>query len=354
MAETLYIIDGHSQIYRAYYAPFRDLTSPTGEPTRATYVFTSMLLKFIADRKPRYLAMAVDGPVKKLHRRKIYPDYKVTRKPMPEDLPAQVDRICQIVEAMGIPILRAEGHEADDIMATAAEKLASGDMQIVLISRDKDLDQLVTDNVLLYDPMKDETLTAESIELSKGYSPSKAVEVQTLMGDAIDNIPGIPGIGPKTAAKLIAKYGSAEAVLQHADEQTPKLKENLLTHADGIPLTRKLVTLNRAVPIELSLSKMEFSGVCDDAVRAIFAELGFNRLMDQLDSLDVGGQAPAAGKKRQAAPAAIARTSETTAADFDYTCVDTAAKLNKLVEQLSGVKRLAIDTETTSTWPMWT
>ncbi len=136
MAKTLYIIDGHSQIYRAYYAPFRDLTSPTGEPTRATYVFTRMLLRFIADRKPEYLAMAVDGPAEKLIRRKIYADYKITRKPMPDDLPVQVNRIMQIVGAIGIPILRMEGYEADDIIATAAEKFAGEDMNVVLIRRD--------------------------------------------------------------------------------------------------------------------------------------------------------------------------------------------------------------------------
>ncbi len=351
MAETLYIIDGHSQIYRAYYAPFRDLTSPTGEPTRATYVFCSMLLKLIAKWQPTYLAMAVDGPAEKLHRRKAYPEYKVTRQPIPEDLPPQVDRICQIVEAMGVPILRAEGYEADDIMATAARKFASSQMQVVLVSRDKDLDQLVGENVVLYDPMKDETLTAETIEKSKGYPPSKAVEVQALMGDSIDNIPGIPGVGPRTAARLIAKYGSAEAVLEHADEQTPKLKENLKAHAENVALARELVTLDGHVPIDLSLSKMHFTGIGDPAVRPIFAELGFNRLIDQLDEL-AGGEAP---ERHLDLQAVAARTGQTTAADFRYACVDTPEKLDQLVGEIAkaNVKRLAIDTETTARQPMW-
>ena len=346
MAETLYIIDGHSQMYRAYYAPFGDLTSPTGEPTRATYVFCSILLKFIADRRPRYLAMAVDGPVEQLHRRKIYPEYKVTRKPTPEDLIPQVERICQIVEAMGVPILRALGYEADDILATAAETLAGPEMQVVLISRDKDLEQLVGDHVVLYDPMKDQTLTAAAIEQTKGYPPSKAVEIQTLTGDAIDNIPGIPGVGPKTAARLIAKYGSADAVVEHADEQTPKLRENLKAHADNLAVARELVTLDRAVPINLSLGEMKFTGI-GEAVRPIFAELGFDRLTEQLDSLGVGGQ------EGVDLAAVAAQKGETTAGDFDYACVDTPAELDHLLAKLTGVKKLAIDTETTSVQPMW-
>ena len=180
MPETLYAIDGHSQIFRAYYAPFRDLTSPTGEPTRATYVFTNMLLKFIAEMKPTHLVMAVDGPAKDLKRRALYSEYKITRKPVPEDFFPQEKRIFEIVEAMGVPILRAEGYEADDILATLAERYASKDMHIVLISRDKDLDQLIGPNVVIYDPMKNETIDAAGIEAKKGYPPEKAIEVRRL------------------------------------------------------------------------------------------------------------------------------------------------------------------------------
>jgi len=351
MPETLYIIDGHSQIFRAYYAPFRDLTSPSGEPTRATHVFCSMLLKFIGDRRPDYLAMAVDGPVEQLHRRELYGDYKVTRKPMPEDLPVQVDRICQIVEAMGIPILRAEGYEADDIMATAAERFASPEMRVVLVSRDKDLDQLVGSDVILYDPMKREEITAQSIERTKGYPPSKAIEVQTLMGDSTDNVPGVPGVGPKKATALIAKYGSAEAVLRHADELTPKLRQNILASADGLALTRKLVTLDRNVPIDLSLCEMRFTGIRVEPVRAIFEELGFKRLLDELDL------APAAPRGEAAPPAETERAEAAparpdAAAAGRYTCVDSPEALDELASSLAKVKRLAVDTETTSTNPM--
>lgn len=346
MSETLYIIDGHWQIYRAYYAPFGDLTSPAGEPTRATYVFCSMLLKFIDKHRPQHLAMAIDGPTEKLHRRKLYCDYKVTRKPMPEDLPPQIDRILEIVKAMDIPILQADGYEADDIMATAAQRFASPELRVVLVSRDKDLDQLVNDNVVLFDPMKDQIITAEDIQQSKGYPPGKAVEIQTLMGDSIDNIPGIPGVGPKKAADLIAKYGSAEEVVHHADELTPKLRENVLAGADGLELSRKLVTLDSNVPMALDLSAMKFSGICGDPVREIFTELDFKRLLRQLDEMAGGGEPPAADL-------ATAEAELTTADQFNYKCVDTPEKLTKLATELKGVTRLAVDTETTGIEPMW-
>ncbi|MFW6132703.1 MAG: DNA polymerase I [Planctomycetota bacterium] len=348
MSETLYIIDGHSQIYRAYYAPFGDLTSPTGEPTRGTYVFCSMLLKFIAEHRPAYLAMAVDGPAEKLHRRQLYADYKVTRKPPPDDFHPQVERIMQIVRTMGIPVIEAEGYEADDVMATAVERFAD-DRDVVLISRDKDLDQLVGDHVRLFDAMEDETIDAEGVVERRGYRPEQAVEAQALMGDASDNVPGVPGIGPKTAAKLIRRYGTAEEVLAHADEIGGKIGRTLAARAEQVRLSRELVTLKRDVPVELDLEAMRFAGVAGEALHPIFEELGFNRLLDRLDKLDSGAPGNPAG----AAPAGARPTGETTAADFHYTCVDTPEALDALVERLGGVKRLAVDTETTSRRPMW-
>jgi DNA polymerase-1 len=357
MSRTLYIIDGHSQIYRAYFAPFRDLTSPAGEPTRATYVFCSMLLKFISERKPAYLAMAVDRPAEELHRRKLYEEYKVTRKPMPDDLPPQAERIKQIVRAIGIPVLSVEGYEADDVLATMAERFAGDDSDVVLISRDKDLDQLVTEHVRLYDPMKDETLDAETIEKKKGYRPDQAVDVQTLMGDSSDNIPGIPGVGPKKAVQLVEKYGSAEAVLEHAEELSPKLKENVLAFADQMPVTRKLVTLERDVPLDVEPDDLSFHVEDLANMRPILEELGITRLIDQLDQLDVPEPGtnpdipptPEAVKDAQETPA----EEQTDASDFEYRTVDSPEGLAQLAGEIAGARSLAIDTETTSIRPMW-
>ncbi len=367
--KTLYLIDGHSQIFRAYHAtrPW-SMTAPNGEPTWATHVFVSMLLKFVADKKPDYLGMTVDGPRKDLKRTEFYPEYKAHRPPPPDGLADQEKRIFEIVEKLGIPILRAEGYEADDVLATLADRFASPDMQVVIVSRDKDLDQLVCENVLLYDPMKDEMWDAAAIEAKKGYPPCKAVEVQTLMGDSTDNIPGVPGIGPKTAAKLIAKYGSADAVLAAADEQTPKLRENLNNAVETIKISRELVTLNRAVPIDLQLDDLHTGELNIQAVEPIFEELGFSTILTRYgcgESKDKPSDKPAVSiagdlknavktERQQSAITAWDRpAAQTTAADFEYTLIDTPQALDDLVSQLAGVTRLAVDTETTGVKAMW-
>jgi len=356
VGKTLYVLDGHWQIFRAYYAGFRDLTSPGGEPTKATYVFTTMLLKLIADRRPDYLAVALDSGRADLERTALYPDYKAQREEIPEDLPVQIERIVQIVRALGVPILQKTGAEADDIMATLARRVAGEDLKVVLVSRDKDLDQLVSDDVTLYDPVKDERIDPDRLAEIKGYRPDQAVEIQTLTGDSTDNVPGIPGVGPKTALKLIDRYGSAEDVLAHADELTPKLRQNLLACADRIPLTRKLVTLKDDVDIKLDLDALAFAGVNAAAVRPIFEELGFRRLVDQLDAAAAdeagGNSAPQAAAPEAPAPPKRAPAGRTTAKDFQYECIDTPEGLDAVVAELAKVKRLAVDTETTSVQPM--
>jgi len=353
MAKTLYILDGHSQIYRAYHALRPgSMTGPGGEPTWATYVFTTMLLRIVNEKRPDYLAVAVDGPKADLERTRAFPEYKANRPPMPDDLPPQEKRIFQIIDAMAIPILRAPGQEADDVMATAAARLAGDDLRVVLVSRDKDLDQLVGEHVVLYDPAKDEVLDAAAIEAAKGYPPAKATEVQTLMGDSTDNIPGIPGVGPKRAARLVADYGTAEEVVAHADDLTPKLRENVLAFADSIPLTRRLVTLDRDVDIELDLDAMRFGGAGAAALRALFEEIGFQSLLGRIGELpQAPGALPAPDALSPTVAAPTAR-GQTAAGDFRYECIDTAEGLAAVVEQAAKVKRLAVDTETTSTQPM--
>jgi len=345
--KSFYIVDGHWQIYRAYYAPFRDLSSPSGEPTRATYVFTSMLLKLLAEKRPDYLAVAADSGREGLRRTQIYPEYKAQRDEPPEDLLPQIDRIFQIVQALGVPLLQRPGVEADDIMATIARRLAGSDLRVVLVSRDKDLEQLISDGTVLYDPTKEELIDRARLEELKGYKPEKAVEVQALCGDTADNIPGIPGVGLKTAARLIERFGTAEAVIAHSDDLTPKLSENIRRHAENVALAKKLVTLDDDVDMELELSKFAFRGVRADAVRPIFLELGFKRLVDQL-----AGAAPAEGSPARPEPAAAA-SRPTTAKDFEYRCVDTPEAFRAFVRQLRGASRLAVDTETTSAEPMW-
>ncbi|MBN2445157.1 MAG: DNA polymerase I [Phycisphaerae bacterium] len=343
MPKNLYIIDGHAQIYRAYYARMGELNAPSGEPTRATHVFCQMLLNLIRDRQPDYLVMVLDADETKLIRRELYPEYKAQREPPPEDLPVQTRRIVSILEVARVPILRMERYEADDIIATLAARFGGPDLHINVVSRDKDLEQLLSDHISLYDPMKDEVVTPAKLVEQKGWSPEQAIEAQILTGDTVDNVPGVPGIGPKTAAKLLEKYGSAQGVVDHADELTPKQRENVLAFAPRIELTRKLVTLDHAVPIELDLEAAVCTRFDWAAARPIFAELGFRRLLEQLPGLEDGDDATAAVP---AVPGdAAAKLCEPDGGD--YQLVNTPEALDKLVAELAKQPEFAVDTETT-------
>src|SRR5438270_11925994 len=217
MAKTFYIIDGHAHIFRAYYAPFRELSSSTGEPTKATFVFTQMLLNLVSQRKPDYLCMVVDSGDEIVFRKEIFQEYKSNRQSPPDDFYPQEQRILQVVRDAGVPIFAKQGFEADDLIATIAKTLCDQDYELFIVSKDKDLRQIINDCTKLYDPQSDEVLDLKGLETKHGYTPAEAIEIQTLIGDAIDNIPGIPGVGDKTALKFVKKYGSADAVLKHLD-----------------------------------------------------------------------------------------------------------------------------------------
>ncbi|MCC7293537.1 MAG: DNA polymerase I [Phycisphaerales bacterium] len=293
MPKSLYLIDGHYQIFRAFYAPFRDLSSPTGEPTKATHVFCQMLLGLIRDRRPDYLAIVLDVSDETVFRRDIDPNYKAHRDPTPEDFILQADRIVSIIERIGLPIFRLPGFEADDVAATIVEKMRSNaELNCYLVSRDKDLDQLLGPNVFLLDPTKDEVVGPERLKEVKGFTPEQAIEIQTLCGDTTDNVPGVKGIGPKTAVKLIEKYGTAEEVLRHAAELTPKMRENVEAFAPMLERTRRLVTLRRDVPIEFELESCRVDRINFPAALPIFEELGFNSLRQQWTQVAAAGASP--------------------------------------------------------------
>jgi DNA polymerase-1 len=410
MDKSIYLIDGHAQIYRAYFAPFGSLTAPSGEPTRATHVFCQMVLNLLRDKKPDYLAVVMDVSDETVFRKDIYPDYKSHREPPPEDLPVQADRIVSILEAARIPILRKERFEADDILATLAKRFAAQGHHVYLVSKDKDLEQLLSERISLYDPGKDEVITPERLVQIKGWTPELAIEAQTLIGDTVDNVPGVTGVGAKTAAKLLAKYGSAQGVIDHADELTPKQRENVLAFAPQIELTRKLVTLLDDVPIDFDLESAAIGAFHWDAVRPIFDLLGIKRLADQLPKSQEQGETTkgrkpergnaaeppnrtAEARENVAADAPVGRRSRGEAlADHsalaaplraaeqnvymagrrstpaamlaeagrrlakpqggDYRLVNTAADFEKLVAELSQLGEFSFDTETTGLMPI--
>lgn len=353
MPKSLYIIDGHSQIYRAYYAPFRSLTAPSGEPTRATYVFCQMWLNLIRDHQPDYLVTVLDSDESKLHRKQVYPEYKAQREPPPEDLPPQTERIVSILRAAGVMLLQREGYEADDLIATLVKRCAGGDFEVVIVSRDKDLEQLLGPRVAMLDPLKDERITPEALVQNKGWRPDQAIDAQILTGDTVDNVPGVPGIGPKTAAKLLQKYGSIGGILEHVDELTPKQRENVQAFAPQVEMVRSLVTLDPEVPIEIDVDAAATERLTLARVRPIFSELGFRRLLEQLpegDEDDAATATPAPMTVDDAtesssfdAVAARLRTPEGT----QFTLIDTADRLGRVVSELSEQSEFAIDTETT-------
>jgi DNA polymerase-1 len=369
--KSFYIIDGHAQIYRAYFAPFRDLSSPTGEPTKATYVFTQMLLSLIEQRRPDYLAMVIDGAAEgeeeaPVFRQAIFSEYKATRKSPPDDFHPQEARILQIVRDAGVPIFAKAGFEADDLIATMAKRLCDKGFRTFMVSKDKDLRQVVNDCTVMYDPQADEVWDAKKLEDKLGYSPVEAVEVQTLVGDAIDNIPGIPGVGEKTAAKLIKKYGTADEVLRHLDELTPKMRENFEKHADRLPLARKLVTLRDDLDMEFEPETCRFVGLNPDGLRPHLQTLGFHNLLKKLPSdapkhvspLGIPSDNPkqkfdehlfaGAGEPKETPRVEELEPGIATGAACKYELVQTREQFDAFLKALKKQKRFAFDTETNS------
>jgi len=338
--KTFYVIDGHAQLFRAYYAPFRDLTAPNGEPVKAVYVFTQLLLNVLRNVKPDYLAIAWDVSDSTTLRKGDYAEYKANRDHAPDDLHTQYARIRQVVEAMGIKTYEVEGHEADDVIATIAERLKDEDVELRIASKDKDLHQVLSDKVKLWDPSSGELLGPRELLETRGYTPEQSVEVQTLTGDSTDNIPGAKGVGTKTAAKLIAKYGSADAVMEHLDELTPKLAENLAAHRANMALTRRLVTLERDVPLDFRLEDCVTPRPLRRDLRQLFEELGFRSFLDQLDFAEPGAVAAAT----EATPSDVEGAGLAT----DYRVVNTPEAFAAFVAELERQEAFALDTETTA------
>ncbi len=380
---TLYIIDGYAQFFRAYHAIRTPMTSPvTGEPTNLTFGFVGLLLKLLRgeglaadgpNSRPDYLAVALDvSGDRGTFRSQLFPEYKATRPPPPEDLPQQVERCLKILEAVGVPLLGAEGFEADDVIATMVRKLRKEqpDLRIRIVSKDKDLKQLLEPGrVELYDAHKDELITADTLKEETGLTPDRVVDMLALMGDTVDNVPGVEGVGPKTAAKLIADYGSLDELLARSDEIKGKRGEKLREAADRLDLSRQLVTLRDDVELDIDLGKAETDTLHPEALAPILRELGFNRYQDELKAIlggalpaDTGDQAPSCAKpanrsSARAEPGGLFDSIEQTRIERaetagDYRCVRTKQDLDALVKALVSAPVFAVDTETTALSPM--
>src|SRR6185436_427838 len=237
----LFLVDGSGYIFRAYYALPQNLTNPDGVPVGAVLGFTNMLTKLLTDLHAPFIAVVFDA-ARENYRNEIYADYKANRDETPADLIPQFPLIREATEAFGIPALEIEGFEADDLIATYARLAQAEGKKVVIVSSDKDLMQLVNENVRLYDPIKNRYLGREDVIEKFGVPPEKVVDVQALAGDPTDNVPGVPGIGIKTAAQLITEYGDLETLLTRAGEiKQQKRRENLIENAELARISRKLV-----------------------------------------------------------------------------------------------------------------
>jgi DNA polymerase-1 len=275
------LVDGSNYLYRAFYA-IPALTNSKGFPTNAIYGFTNMLLKLLRDIKPDYIVIAFDvkGPTT---RHEEFTDYKATRKPMPDDLSPQIPFIKDIIRGFSIPVIEKQGTEADDIIGVLSERASKKGWRTVIVSGDKDLMQLVNENVTMVDTMKDKTYDVEAVKERFGVGPDKVVEILGLMGDTSDNIPGVPGVGPKTAQRLIEEYGSLEAVIENTDNlRNVKLRESFKKYAEQARLSRQLALIRKDTEIDFDFKDAARKEPDKEALAKLFSEFEFSALLAEI------------------------------------------------------------------------
>src|SRR3954447_16730036 len=268
-------------MYRAYHAPVRTadgglLRNAQGTPTNAVYIFVTMLRKLLNEHKPRYIAASFDLPGRTF-RDDLVSDYKANRAPMPDELAQQIPMVHAACEALGVPILTSERYEADDVIGTPALKAHAAGQDVAIVTGDKDFFQLVQDGIKVFNPKEEGTwYDAEGVKEKFGVPPELVVDVLALMGDTIDNIKGVPGIGEKGARELIAQYGSLENLIAHAAEVKHKrYREGLLAHADDARQSRELAKIRTDVPVEFDAEALRYRGGSRERAFQIFNELGF-------------------------------------------------------------------------------
>lgn len=345
----LYLVDGSGYIFRAYFALPQNLTNPDGVPVGAVLGFTNMLIKLVKDLKAPYLAVIFDA-ARKNFRYDIYDQYKANRDDPPEDLIPQFPLFRTATEAFGIPALEVEGYEADDLIATYARQAVARGQNVTIVGSDKDLMQLVNDNVRLYDPIKGKYLGAEDVIEKFGVPPAQVIDVQALAGDSVDNVPGVPGIGIKTAAQLIGEYGTLENLLAKAGGiKQPKRREALLENADKALMSKRLVTLATDAPVPLSLEDLKLHEPDHARLGAFLRAQGFKSVLSRLG--DTSPDSAAETTQTPALDSGVRRNAESAIDRGQYVLIDEMATLRDWIQKSYESGFLAIDTETTNLTP---
>ena len=365
MAETFYLIDTNSSMYQAFYG-IRRLDDPAGNPVNAAYGIAALLMRLIGRAEAAYVAAAMDPPGKTFRHEK-FADYKATRKPMPSDLADQIPIIQEIIQAFGVPLYMEAGFEADDVIATVARAADEHGLETRIVTRDKDAKQLLNERTHLYNSRDGALFTAETLREEMGLTPPQIVDFLGLSGDASDNIPGVPGVGPKTALTLLHEYGSVEEVLANADNvKGKKLAENLHKFAEQARLSRELAQLRYDVPVEIDIEKCRTKPLDRNRLVELFERLGFKRFLKEIagaakDSAKTTPRPTASAlfaTSAPAAPSAAAKAVERLEGDLatvdagQYHLVNTEIGLDALVKLLSQQPEFSVDTETTSQDPM--
>ena len=328
----LVLVDGSSYLFRAYYA-LPDLTTKAGKPTGAIRGVISMIRKLAKDYPGSPVAVVFDAPGKTF-RDDMYSEYKANRSAMPDDLREQIQPIHDLIRAMGLPLVCIEGVEADDVIGTYATMATAQQRDTVISTGDKDMAQLVSDHVTLVNTMTDTQMDREGVVEKFGVTPEQIVDYLALMGDTVDNIPGVPKVGPKTAAKWLNEFGTLDALMQRADEIKGKIGDNLRGALEQLPLSKALTQIKCDVPLPLSLDQLQPVEPDQQHLREAFSELEFKSWLDALDGEDVAVE-------QSGSAAAVS-------AEQDYHLIMTEAELQQWVVELRAAGEFAVDTETTS------
>ncbi len=347
-----YLIDGSGYIFRAYYALPPLTRKSDGLPTGAVSGFCSMLFKLLEDsksdrnlQKPTHFAVIFDS-ARKTFRNEIYSDYKANRSEAPDDLAPQFEYIRKSVLAFNLPSIELSNYEADDLIATYVEKILKGGAKVTIVSSDKDLMQLYKKNVRIYDPMKNKFISDEDVQKKFGVDSSKVIDVQALAGDSSDNVPGVPGIGVKTAAELINKYGTLEKLLKSAKEiKQNKRRETLIANEDKALISKKLVTLKNDAPINRDLDEFELKEINKDKLYKFLREMEFNRLLSS--AISVYGEPDFTNERSNKST----NHKQVSIDKKNYHLITDLKNIDEWIREAEEIGEVAVDTETNSLDP---
>ncbi|MEJ6794127.1 MAG: 5'-3' exonuclease H3TH domain-containing protein, partial [Flavobacteriales bacterium] len=344
--KNIVLVDGSSYLFRAYHAmPY--LTNKQGEPTGAILGVLNMLKKLPTKYNTKHVAVIFDAKGKSF-RNDIYPEYKVNRKSIDDELRVQIKPLHDIIKKMGFPLIVVDGVEADDVIGTLAKDLEKEDCRVVISTGDKDMAQLVNEKVVLFDSMKNVTADVYGVVEKYGVRPDQIIDYLALMGDSSDNIPGVPSVGPKTAVKWLAEYENMEGVITNQDKIKGKVGEKLRDNIEQLRLSYTLATIKCDLELGLSLDDLKCKKSDNEYLAERFTHYGFNALLKGLGVVASAPDYALTSVAMENTSASLEVVHPTQKVEVDYKTIFTIEELKELVAELNDVKNFAFDTETDS------